>query len=98
LAPEAGALLLDAVASPLAALARELEKLAAPARRGARAATREDVAAPVGVRRGGPVRDLVDATLERRAAGAASPIAPVLERGGRSAQLVRPFGGRRGAG
>src|SRR5213076_1524500 len=51
LAPEAGALLLDAVGSDLAALARELEKLAALAGGGSRPATREDVAALVGVRR-----------------------------------------------
>src|SRR5437763_5983282 len=65
LAPEAGALLLDAVGSDLAALARELEKLAALAGGGARPATREDVAALVGVRRGETLQDLVDATLER---------------------------------
>jgi len=86
LAPEAGALLLDAVGSDLAALARELEKLAALAGGGAgsRPATREDVAALVGVRRGETLQDLVDATLERRAADAARLIGPVLEQSGMS--------------
>src|SRR2546429_5402483 len=84
LAPEAGALLLDAVGSDLAALARELEKLAALAGGGGRPATREDVAALVGVRRGETLQDLVDATLERRAADAARLIGPVLEQAGMS--------------
>ena len=70
--------------SDLAALARELEKLAALAGGGARPATREDVAALVGVRRGETLQDLVDATLERRAADAARLIAPVLEQSGMS--------------
>src|SRR5207237_602654 len=83
---EAGALLLDAVGSDLATLARELEKLAALAGGGggSRPATREDVAALVGVRRGETLQDLVDATLERRAADAARLIAPVLEQSGMS--------------
>src|SRR5438552_518680 len=84
LAPEAGALLLDAVGSDLAALARELEKLAGLAGGSSRSATREDVAALVGVRRGETLQDLVDATLERRAADAARLIAPVLEQSGMS--------------
>src|SRR5438128_325882 len=84
LAPEAGALLLDAVGSDLAALARELEKLAAFAGGAARPATREDAAALVGVRRGETLQDLVDATLERRAADAARLVAPVLEQAGMS--------------
>ena len=84
LAPEAGALLLDAVGSDLAALARELEKLAALAGGGSRPATREDVAALVGVRRGETLQDLVDATLERRAADAAQLVAPILEQAGMS--------------
>src|SRR5256885_5242734 len=82
LAPGAGALLLDAVGSDLAALARELEKLAALGGGGARPATREDVAALVGVRHGGTLQDLVDATLERRAAAAGPPGAPRFPAGG----------------
>src|SRR2546429_7762698 len=82
LAPEAGALLLDAVGSDLAALACELEKLAGLAGGSSRPVTREDVAALVGVRRGETLQDLVDATLERRAAGAAPPGGPPLEQGG----------------
>src|SRR5256886_16297826 len=78
LAPEAGALLLDAVGSDLAALARELEKLAALAGGGGRPATREDVAALVGVRRGETLQDLVDATLERRAAEVLPLLSPLL--------------------
>jgi len=84
LAPEAGALLLDAVGSDLATLARELEKLAALAGGASRPATREDVAALVGVRRGETLLDLVDATLERRAAEAARLVAPILEQAGMS--------------
>src|SRR5437762_6272083 len=84
LAPEAGALLRDETGSDLAALARKLGKLAALAGGGAQPATREDVAALVGVRRGETLQDLVDATLERRAADAARLIAPVLEQSGMS--------------
>ena len=84
LAPEAGALLLDAVGSDLATLARELEKLAALAGGASRPATREDVAALVGVRRGETLQDLVDATLERRAAEAARLVSPILEQAGMS--------------
>src|SRR5256884_731192 len=90
LAPEAGALLLDAVGSDLAALASELEKLAALAGGGGRPATREDVAALVGVRRGETLQDLVDATLERRAAEAARRVAPRLEQGGRGGGGMLP--------
>jgi DNA polymerase-3 subunit delta len=82
LPPEAGALLLDAVGSDLSALARELEKLAGLAGDGSRPTTREDVASLVGVRRGETLQDLVDATLERRAADAARLVAPVLEQAG----------------
>src|SRR5207248_2869761 len=82
LAPEAGALLLDAVGSDLAALARELEKLAGLAGGSSRPATREDVAALVGVRRGETLQDLVDATLERRAAEAARLVGRILEQAG----------------
>jgi len=88
LAPGAGALLLDAVGSDLAVLARELEKLAALGGGGARPATREDVAALVGVRHGETLQDLVDATLERRAAAAAQLVAPILEQAGMSGVRV----------
>jgi DNA polymerase III subunit delta len=88
LAPEAGALLLDTVGGDLAALARELEKLAALAGGGSRPATREDVAALVGVRRGETLQDLVDATLERRAARAAQLVTPILEQAGMSGVRV----------
>src|SRR2546428_1819689 len=83
LAPEAGALLLDAVGSDLATLARELEKLAALAGGASRPATREDVAALVGVRRGETLQDLVDATLERRAAVVPRRRSPPRAQGGR---------------
>src|SRR2546421_790824 len=82
LAPEAGALLLDAVGSDLSALARELEKLAGLAGGSSRPATREDVAALVGVRRGETLQGLVDATLERRAPEAARLVGPILEQAG----------------
>src|SRR6266403_364943 len=65
LAPEAGELLLASVGNDLSGLARELEKLA-PLCAG-RPATRDEVAALVGVRRGETLQDFVDATLERRA-------------------------------
>jgi DNA polymerase III subunit delta len=67
LEPEAGMLLLDVAAHDLGLLARELDKLAALA--GGRTATRVDVAAQVGVARGGrgaTLPDLVAAALERR--------------------------------
>src|SRR5437899_4082637 len=93
LAPEAGALLLDAVGSDPAALARELEKLAALAGGAVRPATREDVAALVGVRRGETLQDLVDAALERRAAAAAQLVEPVLEQAGMSGvRMVNALG------
>ena len=82
LAPDAGELLLAAVGNDLAALAPELEKLAALA--ASRAVTRDDVAALVGVRRGETVQDLVDAALERRAPAAARLVEPVLEQAGMS--------------
>ncbi len=86
LAPDAGELLLAAVGSDLAALARELEKLAAFAGsfEARRAATRDDVAALMGARRGETLQDLVDAALERRAAAAAALVEPVLEQPGQS--------------
>src|SRR5256884_443246 len=69
LAPEAEELLLASVGNDLSSLARELEKLA-PLCAG-RPATRDEVAALVGVRRGETLQDFVDAALERRAADAA---------------------------
>src|SRR5439155_11604126 len=82
LAPEAEELLLASVGNDLSSLARELEKLA-PLCAG-RPATRDEVAALVGVRRGETVQDLVDAALERRGAAAARLVEPVLEQAGTS--------------
>src|SRR6267143_2067337 len=82
LTPEAGELLLASVGADLSSLARELEKLA-PLCAG-RPATRDEVAALVGVRRGETVQDLVDAALERRAPDAARLVEPVLEQAGMS--------------
>jgi len=82
LAPEAGELLLASVGNDLSALARELEKLA-PLCAG-RPASRDEVAAFVGVRRGQTLQDFVDAALERRAADAARLVEPVLEQAGMS--------------
>ena len=82
LAPEAGELLLASVGNDLSGLARELEKLA-PLCAG-RPATREEVAALVGVRRGETLQDFVDAALERRAADAARLVEAVLEQAGMS--------------
>ncbi|HEX4573935.1 MAG TPA: DNA polymerase III subunit delta [Gemmatimonadales bacterium] len=86
LAPDAAALLVSAVGNDLAPLERELEKLAAVA--ADRPATRADVAALVGVRRGETVQDLVDAALERRAGAAAQLVEPVLEQAGMSGVRV----------
>lgn len=80
LEPDATELLVATVGNDLGALARELDKLAALA--AGRAASRDDVAAVVGVRRGETLQDLVDAALERRAAAAAQLVEPVLEQGG----------------
>src|SRR5213596_3339247 len=77
LTPEARELLLASVGTDLSGLARELEKLA-PLCAG-RPATRDEVAALVGVRRGETLQDFVDAALERRAADAARLVEPVLE-------------------
>src|SRR2546428_2136610 len=88
LAPDAAELLLAAVGNDLASLARELEKLAAVA--GSRPATRDEVAALVGVRRGETVQDLVDAALERRGAAAARLVEPVLEQAGMSGGRLVP--------
>jgi DNA polymerase-3 subunit delta len=82
LAPEAAALLLATVGSDLGALAGELEKVAAAV--GPRPATREDVAALVGVRGDATLQDFVDAVGERRPAAAARLIELVLEQPGMS--------------
>lgn len=82
LAPDAAALLVEAVGNDLGALATELDKLAALA--GDRPATTADVTALVGVRHGETVHDLVEAALERRAARAAQLVVPVLEQAGMS--------------
>jgi DNA polymerase-3 subunit delta len=82
LAPEAGELLLASVGNDLSGLARELEKLA-PLCAG-RPASRDEVAALVGVRRGETLQDFVDAALERRAADAARLVERVLEQAGMS--------------
>ena len=82
LAPDAGELLLASVGNDLSGLARELEKLA-PLCAG-RAASREEIAELVGVRRGETLQDFVDAALERRAAAAAGLVEPVLEQAGMS--------------
>src|SRR5437764_850673 len=62
--------------------AADLERLA-PLCAG-RPATREEVAALVGVRRGETLQDFVDAALERRAADAARLVEAVLEQAGMS--------------
>src|SRR2546430_6368967 len=80
LTPEARELLLASVGTDLSGLARELEKLA-PLCAG-RPATRDEVAAVVGVRRGETLQDFVDAALERRAAAAARLVEAVLEQAG----------------
>lgn len=82
LAPDAIALLVEAVGNDLGAIRQEMEKLALVAAE--RTATAEDVAAIVGVRHGETVHDLVDAALERRAAVAARLVEPVLEQAGMS--------------
>jgi len=82
LAPDAGELLLASVGNDLSALARELEKLA-PLCVG-RPASRDEVAALVGVRRGETLQDFIEAALERRAADAARLVDPVLEQAGMS--------------
>ncbi len=80
LEPGAAELLVAAVGNDLAALAQELDKLAALAV--GRPATRDDVAALVGVRRGETLQDLVDAALERRGTAVARLVEPVLEQAG----------------
>ncbi|PYP69910.1 MAG: DNA polymerase III subunit delta [Gemmatimonadetes bacterium] len=80
LEPDAAELLAAAVGNDLGALAQELGKLSALAI--GRSATRDDVAALVGVRQGETLQDFVDAALERRAAAAARLVEPVLEQAG----------------
>src|SRR2546425_177896 len=80
LTPEAPELLLASVGTDLSRLARALEKLA-PLCAG-RPATRDEVAALVGVRRGETLQDFVDAALERRAAAAARLVEPALHQPG----------------
>src|SRR5438093_4382712 len=82
LEPDAAELLAAAVGNDLGALAQELGKLSALAI--GRSATRDDVAALVGVRQGETLQDFVDAALERRAAAAARLVEPVLEQAGMS--------------
>jgi DNA polymerase III subunit delta len=82
LAPEGAELLLASVGGDLAALTGELEKLAAAV--GTRPASREDVAALVGVRGDATLQDFVDALCERHTAAAARLIEPVLEQPGMS--------------
>ena len=82
LEPDAAELLVVTSGTDLGALAQELEKLAALAID--RPATRDDVAALVGVRHGETLQDFVDAALERRAADAARLLEPVLEQAGMS--------------
>ena len=72
--------LLEATGGSLGAAAREIEKLASAVRD--RPATKDDVAALVGVRIGATVADLVAAALDRRAAQAARLVEPVLEQAG----------------
>src|SRR2546425_507580 len=72
--------LVETASTGLSALAQELDKLTAVT--AGRTATRDDVTALAGVRRGQTMNQLVDATLERRAADAARLVAPVLEQAG----------------
>src|SRR2546425_1217003 len=78
--PDAIAAFVEIAGPGLGALAQELDKLAAVT--AGRTATREDVAALAGVRRGQTMHHLVDAALERRAADAARLVEPVLEQAG----------------
>src|SRR3989442_872164 len=79
---DAATLLLDAVEHDLGSLAQELDKLAALA--AGRAATRSDVAALVGVRRGESLGDLVEAALSHQPLVAARRVEPVLDQSGMS--------------
>lgn len=78
--PDAATLLGQATAHDLAAIAQELDKLAALA--GSRAVTEQDVTDAVGVRHGETLDDLVTAGLERRAGDAARILRPVLAQSG----------------
>ena len=80
--PEAATLLQEAVGHDLGPLARELEKLAGAATAGV--ATRQDVAALVGVRRGEALPDLVAAVLGHEPLAAAKLVEPVLQQAGMS--------------
>ncbi|HKR55905.1 MAG TPA: DNA polymerase III subunit delta, partial [Gemmatimonadales bacterium] len=73
---DAAELLGQATAHDLAAIAQELDKLAALA--GDRAVTEADVTAAVGVRHGETLDDLITAALERRVGDAARKLGPVL--------------------
>src|SRR2546426_9008198 len=77
---EAIAALVETASTGLSALAQELDKLTAVT--AGRTATRDDVTALAGVRRGQTMNQLVDATLERRAGGAPPPLAPRLQQAG----------------
>src|SRR2546422_7179078 len=88
---EAIAALVETASTGLGALAQELDKLAAVT--AGRTATRDDVAALGGVRRGQTMNQLVDATLERRAGGAPRPGGPGLEQAGGAGGPVPPAGG-----
>jgi len=82
IAAAAAELLGQATQHDLAAIAQELDKLAALA--GAREVTVADVTGAVGVRHGETLDDLVSAALERRVADAARLLAPVLAQSGMS--------------
>jgi len=78
--PAAAELLGQATAHDLAAIAQELDKLAALA--GGRAVTERDVTDAVGVRHGETLDDLITAALERRVGDAARKLGPVLSQSG----------------
>ena len=89
--PAAAQLLGQATAHDLAAVAQELDKLAAIA--GTRPVTEADVAAAVGVRQGETLDDLITAALERRVGDAARTLGPVLAQSGMSGvKLVSALG------
>src|SRR2546427_7931444 len=88
---EAIAALVETASTGLSALAQELDKLTAVT--AGRTATRDDVTALAGVRRGQTMNQLVDATLERRAAGAARPPGPGIEQAGGAGGPVLTAGG-----
>ena len=85
LEPDAATLLQQAVGYDLGPLARELEKLAAAGVGGAgKTATRQEVAALVGVHGGESLPDLVAAALGHDPLTAARLVGPVLEQAGMS--------------